>query len=264
MYRIFVSARMRTRAIARTCDIKIAVQELYYKNIFYLVIKIFMLAGTHIMVQRPDGLIAAGMIHHGINLGDNTVIHFTGNSIKEAMIIRTNIVAFERGDRSIKMDYEKLKKLKPMYDSTNRYIEFSKLEVRNPHEVLYWTFQCLGMQNYDPVVNNCEHFATCMMTGEPFSLQAAEKTNYLHNKPSLGAFLSTYLIEQIRWKANPSINPRPLPKTQFLYAHNDVYYLENYDSVNSCFPSWWFSYNVNSQWNPVDFKAVPYPLQQIG
>ncbi|MFF7976854.1 lecithin retinol acyltransferase family protein [Streptomyces sp. NPDC007905] len=56
-------------------------------------------AGDHLVVARPDGWVAAGRRHHGIDLGDGTVAHLTGFSKRSAKALRTNIRVFaQSGD----------------------------------------------------------------------------------------------------------------------------------------------------------------------
>lgn len=107
-----------------------------------------MASGDHIFVRRP-----LGYTHHGIDCGDGTVIHFTGEPGQDktsAKIARSDWASFAQGGEVRVRRYGK----RDDADTTIRRAE-SKL----------------GSADYHLVVNNCEHFATWCCTGREASEQ---------------------------------------------------------------------------------------------
>ena len=104
--------------------------------------------GDHIYVIRR-----AGYSHHGIDCGDGSVVHFTGEpgALKQgACIARSSLEEFLQGGRRRVRDYG----LRDDAETTVARAE-SKL----------------GDTGYHLVSNNCEHFATWCCTGTPASKQ---------------------------------------------------------------------------------------------
>jgi len=104
--------------------------------------------GDHIYVIRR-----AGYSHHGIDCGDGSVIHFTGEpgALKQgACIARSSLDEFLQGGRRRERNYG----LRDDAETTVARAE-SKL----------------GDTGYHIVSNNCEHFATWCCTGTPASKQ---------------------------------------------------------------------------------------------
>lgn len=102
--------------------------------------------GDHIRVSR------LAYYHHGIYIGDNLVIHFSGEPSKKqnAEIIKTPLAEFLDGGR---------------------------LEIVNhphclpPDEVVDRAYAALGQKGYNLIYNNCEHFALYCKTGQHESNQ---------------------------------------------------------------------------------------------
>lgn len=92
--------------------------------------------------------------HHGIDLGDGTVIHFRGQQgqkdKKQAQIIRTTLEEF-LGGQPFKVVHHK--------------------ECLEPDEVIRRAIWRLGDQGYGLIFNNCEHFANWCKTGKRISKQ---------------------------------------------------------------------------------------------
>ncbi|MFI4993070.1 MAG: lecithin retinol acyltransferase family protein [Solirubrobacterales bacterium] len=102
--------------------------------------------GDHIYVDR------GGYEHHGIDLGDGTVIHrHAPNGTKNDSLIRlTTLDTFTKGGA----------------------VEIRAYGIRpDPDEVVARARSMLGQPGYDLVFNNCEHFATWCVTGERSSAQ---------------------------------------------------------------------------------------------
>ncbi len=103
--------------------------------------------GDHIWVWRW------GYQHHGIELGDGTVVHYAGlaDGLSSGPIALTSRIRFARD---------------------------SKIQVRehrrrpfNRSEVCVRALSRLGEDRYNLVTNNCEHFATWCVTGRARSRQ---------------------------------------------------------------------------------------------
>jgi Lecithin retinol acyltransferase len=103
--------------------------------------------GEHIWVTRP-----LGYTHHGIDCGDDTVIHFTGEPGKksDAAVARTSMADFA-------------------LDSIVHVREYSHKD--NPLAVVSRAESKLGSTEYNLVTNNCEHFATWCCTAKTASQQ---------------------------------------------------------------------------------------------
>lgn len=106
-----------------------------------------MARGDHIWVTRP-----LGYTHHGIDCGDRTVIHFTGEPGKksDASVSRTTMDEFA-------------------LDSIVHLREYSDSDT--PDVVIQRAESKLGSRDYHVVTNNCEHFSTWCCTGRTASQQ---------------------------------------------------------------------------------------------
>ena len=100
-----------------------------------------MAKGDHIYVWR------LGYSHHGIDCGDGTVIHFTGEPLKKtaSSIERTPLAEFGKGSRVRTRTYRK---------RDRPAVTIDRAESR------------VGFPGYNVAFNNCEHFATWCCTGE--------------------------------------------------------------------------------------------------
>ena len=102
-----------------------------------------MAKGDHIRVRRCGGLYS----HHGIDLGDGTVMHFSGEPLRQqdASICRVSLEDFLHGDELLVVGYGE--------------------EARSPEDVVAEALSHEGESGYDVCLNNCEHFATFCKTG---------------------------------------------------------------------------------------------------
>lgn len=100
-----------------------------------------MAKGDHIYVWR------LGYSHHGIDCGDGTVIHFTGEPFKKtaSSIERTPLAEFSKGSRVRTRVYRK---------RDRPAVAMERAESR------------VGIKGYNLAFNNCEHFATWCCTGK--------------------------------------------------------------------------------------------------
>lgn len=109
-----------------------------------------MARGDHIKVHRRNGLYS----HHGIDMGDGSVIHFSGEPFRwnEASICRVTLAEFLDGGRMVVVAYRRDAAL-------------------TPEEVAANAEAALARKQYCLWRNNCEHFATGCKTGRRRSNQ---------------------------------------------------------------------------------------------
>lgn len=140
--------------------------------------------GDQIYVMQPllnlDGMYQ----HHGIDCGDETVIHYRKGT---ETVERTSLEVFRLGQDVIHV--------KP-YDTC--YL---------PEAVVHRAESRLGEQRYNLVFNNCEHFATWCKTGVSYSRQIKDFIPFVsHLDPDA---LAKPIADALRsWTASP--NPAEL------------------------------------------------------
>jgi hypothetical protein len=107
--------------------------------------------GDHIKVYRLL------YYHHGIEIGDGTVVHFTGEPGRksDAEIKRTPIEDF-------------------LCEGKLEIVEYS--QALNPEQVIQTAFKYIGTKGYNLAFNNCEHFARYCKTGDYKSKQVEDAT----------------------------------------------------------------------------------------
>lgn len=100
-----------------------------------------MAKADHIHVRRR-----AGYTHHGIDCGDGTVIHYSGEPLQKssAVVCRTDMETFLKGGRLQIRSYS-------CCDNADAVISRAKSR--------------LGQRDYALLSNNCEHFAEWCKTG---------------------------------------------------------------------------------------------------
>jgi len=129
-----------------------------------------MARGDHIYVERVGGLYA----HHGIDCGDGTVIHYTGPDPMRCRVRRSAIEEFRSAGAVRRLD------LPPPESSGGGDLPahvFARLADyvagrdltgnldRSPDAIVARAESRIGEGGFDPVFNNCEHFATWCRTG---------------------------------------------------------------------------------------------------
>jgi hypothetical protein len=121
-----------------------------------------MAKADHIYVQR------VGCTHHGIDLGDGTAIHYTGEVGRKAgaAVRRTAIAVFAAGS--------------PV--QVRRYGQCSR-----PQTVIRRARSRLGEARYNLPFNNCEHFAVWCKTGRPESEQVKDAASFASGATGVGA-----------------------------------------------------------------------------
>lgn len=110
-----------------------------------------MARGDHIYVRR------VGYRHHGIDCGDGTVIHYSGEvgQKENAAIVRASYERFAKGGR----------------------IRIRRYGICDPPDVVVKRAESrLGERGYNLLFNNCEHFAVWCKTGGARSEQVENRT----------------------------------------------------------------------------------------
>ncbi|MFC8664309.1 lecithin retinol acyltransferase family protein [Streptomyces sp. NPDC057199] len=98
-------------------------------------------------------VIRFGYRHHGIDIGDGTVVHFTGEPLRksQATVQRTSWDDFARGDPHVVVTYDGW--------------------TWTPDHVCLRALRMVGVTGYQLMRNNCEHFASFCKAGSWRSLQ---------------------------------------------------------------------------------------------
>jgi len=110
-----------------------------------------MAVGDHIMVKRWHGL----YYHHGIDTGDEMVIHLAGEPLRsrQAKVCRTPLEEFLRNGKKIIVKYS------------------DDIPLLAPAETVAKAEELLEQNGYSLTGKNCEHFATYCKTGRAASEQ---------------------------------------------------------------------------------------------
>ena len=139
-----------------------------------------MARGDHIWVLRWGGLYS----HHGIDCGDGSVIHYTGDDWRSSRVRQTDIEEFSLGSsvhvRSYRDFYRVASLEERVVRSASTHIHRWIDALRGvacddvdpgPEAVMRRARSRLGEGGFDFVFNNCEHFATWCKTGLSSSAQ---------------------------------------------------------------------------------------------
>lgn len=120
--------------------------------------------GDHIQIYR------GGYYHHGIDLGDGTIIHFSGEPLshEKALVKRSLMVEFMKGDDKYAV------------------IEYPASICLPPETTVGHAFSMLGATGYNLVFRNCEHFATYCKTGDWKSQQIRSSLKRMANLSRYG------------------------------------------------------------------------------
>lgn len=108
-----------------------------------------MARGDHIYVKRWRG----AYFHHGIDIGDGTVIHFSGEPLRlrDACVVSDSWEVFCAGEQPGVVSYAK--------------------SARDAEDTVAAAQAHLGQTGYHLWANNCEHFASYCRTGKRESAQ---------------------------------------------------------------------------------------------
>jgi|GEM_PF-3115293 len=121
--------------------------------------------GDHIYVKR------GGYSHHGIDLNDGTIVHFSGVSLQKvnSTINRTSYLEFLQDEQSFHV------------------VAYSPKEVYAPDIVIERALNYIGKNAYDLFSNNCEHFASECKSGKKKSTQVRESISKAFKMSMYGA-----------------------------------------------------------------------------
>jgi hypothetical protein len=142
-----------------------------------------MARGDHIYVRRFGGI----YVHHGIDAGDGTVIHYTsGHWLTPRQVRRTSLDKFAKSDDIYIRDYTQfIENLQSgdLVDRTTQGFNQWMDSLRGLHvgaldfseeAVMERAESRLGEFAFDLVFNNCEHFVTWCKTGISSSEQITD------------------------------------------------------------------------------------------
>lgn len=123
--------------------------------------------GSHLVTPR------AGYTHHGIYVGLEKVIHYSGlaNGLSAGPIEETTLEEFSAGHGYSVIKYDK------SYFGTAEILERARSR--------------LGEDKYDLHANNCEHFCRWVITGDARSDQVDLVADVLIHNPVIGLALKT-------------------------------------------------------------------------
>ena len=111
--------------------------------------------GDRLEVERQLVGSALAYVHHGIDMGDGTVVHARPHDFRRPFsggsVVRTSLAAFADG--------------RPVRTAIDPPASFPAEEVAQRAE------SHVGLEGYCPVVDNCEHFASWCSTGTRRSRQ---------------------------------------------------------------------------------------------
>jgi hypothetical protein len=114
-----------------------------------------MAAGDRLRVERRVLGSTVSYLHHGIDVGDGTVVHARPHDVRQPFaggrVERTSLEAFAVG-----LPVDVVREPEAMFP---------------PAEVVARALAHVGREGYCPVIDNCEHFATWCATGRRASRQ---------------------------------------------------------------------------------------------
>ncbi|HSM83989.1 MAG TPA: lecithin retinol acyltransferase family protein [Nodosilinea sp.] len=180
-----------------------------------------MAKGEQIYVLRDLVGVPGLYQHHGIDCGDDTVIHYS-KAREEAEIARTSYAAFAWGQA-----------VYPVRQSL----------IYTPELVIERASSRLGERQYDLLQNNCEHFATWCTTGRSESRQLA----------NFGLRLDQLNLPELRRLAEGERhNPSPaVARANFQKALGDIA-----TAYNTTLADQQAAYKEVNEWHRVAQKAL--------
>ena len=114
-----------------------------------------MAGGDRVRVERRLSGSNVVYMHHGIDVGDGTVVHARPDDFRRPLaggrVERTSLAEFAGGGRVL--------------------VTTEPSPTYAPEEIVARALAHVGREGYCPVVDNCEHFATWCATGERSSRQ---------------------------------------------------------------------------------------------
>jgi hypothetical protein len=172
-----------------------------------------MAVGDHIYVHRLGGIYS----HHGIDVGDGAVVHYTGDDWLSSRVRRSSLAEFTIGHpvrvRSY-VDFQRAASLEELVvRETNRRVQalgdrlFGRDTVDrdpSPEAVVARAGSRLGEGGFDFLFNNCEHFATWCKTGIRDSRQIEAIWKFALNPPKYALIrMSSWLTASLDRSSRP-------------------------------------------------------------
>ena len=160
-----------------------------------------MSAGDHLLVKRRRWF--AHYYHHGIDVGNDTVVHFTGSRKKDATVVESSLNEFLKGGvkeiwpyssafvdlllayrRGMQDQYGRPDPMLPFLDDER--IKYIRARIEDPEKAVAEARKHVGKkgcdlysdQGYNLYSNNCEHFAIYCKTGLALSIQVIEHVKF--------------------------------------------------------------------------------------
>ena len=147
-----------------------------------------MAVGDHIAVARRK--FAVTYDHHGIDVGDGTVIHLTETSKSDFKVVQTSLAEFLKGGEKQVIEYVRCIDVLLNHKSQMRsvhgrdhwllpFLDDDRIDeirkrIADPQRAVTEAQKYLGRKGYNLFADNCEHFAVFCKTGLAVSLQAIE------------------------------------------------------------------------------------------
>jgi len=135
-----------------------------------------MALGDHIKAKRARGIYT----HHGIDMGDGTVVHFSGHPLnyRDARVCRVSLEEFLAGREAVVVKHEE--------------------PVLPVEETVRLAEELLGAEGYHPLTNNCEHFTTYCKTGRKDSVQSRRFITAAFTAGALAMVVGAGIVRQLR------------------------------------------------------------------
>jgi Lecithin retinol acyltransferase len=234
--------------------------------------------GDHIKAARPHYPLVGEIDHHGIDLGDGTVVHFTLCGRENFyMVVRTNIEAFSKNADVEIVDYEEERKeidnwLTRIVSSGYGYYlrNYLRTPEYDPEQVISNALAEVGTGKgeYHPQKNNCEHFATRMKRGVAYSHQVEETKRY-SDYSAYGSDIDELVADgAVALRYAGARNPNLQFKSEVgdyigsIYSSDQYFYREKYEKPFALRPLW-YEKSRSSVWRKIDQSDVPYPLEEL-
>lgn len=232
--------------------------------------------GDQIKARRVHAWVPTMMSHHGIYLGDGTVVHYADCKGLEKppkdkhLIVRTNIRAFAKNAdvEPVEPSYKYYRKL---IESSifcqderfrNKVMEYVDAPPLDFDEIWKYASKALGKGRgiYDPIGFNCEHISTFIRKGISFSYQVEYPFARLRNL-EIGHLLLAALEVGLS-RALPSSSNSSGDYVASLYIGRKKVYLEDYsylEQPNVLPPRWYVASDRLDSWELIDQTDLPKP-----
>lgn len=242
--------------------------------------------GDQLYAKRPLPWVPIGIDHHGIDIGDNTIVHFSrckfdlqGNQRDCYLVVRTNMRAFAKSAETelAERSYDYFKGLvessffcydRRYKDKVEEYVnaplpDDSSTIVDKALSLVGHEGGKNGFPKYHPTSWNCEHFATFVRKDIPFSNQAEYR---IDKRKNLEASIGEIILTGIEYLGARHLGA-PQGSKNFkgcLYETEDgIHYIEAYQEPGTLSPQWYEISEDSSSYTLVNPGLVPYPLQEL-